>query len=192
MLDWFPCLAPDPQSRESVTSIRKVPSLSDRLIATGNPMSKLLTRKQQWRRTRTRRHSWANLPPELLEAMLAASSRGISKPVPLELSYAKGMKAEPNQGGGNPGNMTQRRQQDREELASTPPDPTSVKTPSGVADPLHLPRSMSCSSLTTNRILFPRSSSRDGLGERSIRRERRGRRILGRKKISFDAQVRLS
>ena len=58
---------------------------------------------------------------------------------------------------------------------------------------LHIPRSVSCSSLAPKRTLFPRISSRDGLGPSVAARRAntgRGRLLPRRRGVSFDTQVR--
>lgn len=63
----------------------------------------------------------------------------------------------------------------------------------GAAPAVHLPRSVSCSSLAPKRTLFPRTSSRDDLGPSAAARRAntaRGRLLPRRRGVSFDTQVR--
>lgn len=63
----------------------------------------------------------------------------------------------------------------------------------GAGESVHIPRSVSCSSLAAKRTLFPRSSSRDELGSGGAGARREGggsrRRVLHRRGVSFDTQV---
>lgn len=176
----------------------RAPSLTGPLLANPCPMGKLLTRKQQWRRTRTRKHAWGDLPPEVLEAMLAVNHGGREKSFSWDYGYIGilGLKSskvaeEANHREvckGHP--LHQHREQ--ESADATGSDLTAgAKSASGTGDPVHIPRSMSCSSLSTKRMLFARSSSRVELSEGAAGREKATcRRVLGRRGVSFDTQVR--
>lgn len=173
------------------------PSLSGLLVANLNLMGKLLTRKQQWRRTRTRKHAWGDLPPEVLEAMLAACSGGMSKSLSWDQSYLSNMKLKPNETVEESTRRVSQQQeqqepqhQNKQESTDATDSRAGAKSASGGVAPVLIPRSVSCSSLSTRRILFPRSSSRDELGEGSARRVSASqRRVLGRRGVSFDTQV---
>lgn len=156
----------------------------------------MLTRKQQWRRTRTRKHVWADLPPEVVEAMMAAGGSrcaGMAKSVSWDHSYAAGLRIRAD-------NATRRHDdsrathQKRSRHGSTAASAAGSRANgTGAAEPVQIPRSVSCSSLSAKRTLFPRTSSRDELAGTAAQ-ARRGsvvrRRIMPRRRgVTFDTQV---
>ena len=145
---------------------------------------KMLTRKQRWRRTRTRKNAWGNLPPEVLDAMLAGGG-GMPKSVSWDHSYAAGLKI--------------RADAAAEAARRAAKEDSRLKAAAAAAAVRGgpIPRSVSCSSLAPKRTLFPRSNSKDELGTRPRRGSgpptgrHIGRDMLPhRRGVSFDTQVR--
>lgn len=167
----------------------------------------LLTRKQQWRRTRTRnKRSWGDLPPEVLEAMLGGGAN-MSKSVSWDQSFAAALRARAEQSRaeairvaaaavatGSAAAAARGGQQGEGRKGAMV---NTRHAGAGSVQDQHIPRSVSCSSLEARRTLFPRSSSRDELGVAGkpgagVRRGSDGRRgVLHRRGVSFDTQVRM-
>lgn len=145
---------------------------------------KMLTRKQRWRRTRTRKNAWGNLPPEVLDAMLAGGG-GMPKSVSWDHSYAAGLKIRADAAA----EVARRAAKEDSRLKAAAAAAAVRGGP--------IPRSVSCSSLAPKRTLFPRSNSKDELGTRPRRGSgpptgrHIGRDMLPhRRGVSFDTQVR--
>ncbi|CAM9375650.1 unnamed protein product [Scytosiphon promiscuus] len=145
----------------------------------------MLTRKQRWRRTRTRKNAWGDLPPEVLDSMLAT---GMSKSVSWDHSYAAALKI--------------RADKAKEVARRAEKEDSRVKAAAVAA--AAIPRSVSCSSLAPKRSLFHRSnSSRDGLdggggaatprrGSSAAAQQQQRRRMLPhRRGVSFNTQVKM-
>lgn len=143
----------------------------------------MLTRKQRWRRTRTRKNAWGDLPPEVLDSMLTT---GMSKSVSWDHSYAAALKIRANKAA--------------EVARKAEKEDSRLKAAKAAA--AAIPRSVSCSSLAPKRSLFHRSnSSRDGLdggggaatprrGSTAVAAQQQRRRLLPhRRGVSFNTQV---
>lgn len=146
----------------------------------------MLTRKQIWRRTKTRKRLWGALPPEVLEDMLA-NSRGIPKAVVWDHNFAEmQLRVE------RAAETARRAAKEEEEGRSSAGEAVTAMTGpnAGVgAEPIpNIPRSVSDSSLTSRRTLFPRSSSKHDLGpEASVAVD--AVRRPHRKSVRFNTQV---
>lgn len=165
----------------------------------------MLTRKQQWRRTRTRKQSWGDLPPEVLEAMLAAGSAGMSKSVSWDHSFAAGMKMRAERAKEEEARRATQREVDATKAAAAAAtsaagidaskSATGGNGAVGGGEAVYIPRSVSCSSLAAKRSLFQRSASRDEFGSSgaggvgSRRGSAQRRRVMHRRGVSFDTQV---
>lgn len=159
------------------------------------PIMGMLTRKQQWRRTRTRnKQSWGDFPPEVLEAMLGGNgAAGMIKSVSWDHSYTVGSRQRADQ------RRTDVNPAAKHDDANVEPNshPSSSAGSHGIPE-VHIPRSVSCSSLAEKRTLFPRSSSGDGLGTDRAAVTGTGsqigskvrHRVLHRRGVRFDTQVR--
>ncbi len=153
----------------------------------GACFSTMLTRKQRWRRTRTRKNAWGDLPPEVLDAMLGGV--GMPKSVSWDHSYAAALKIRADKAA-----EVARRAAAKEDSRVKA---AAAMTMGGRGDPGQMPRSVSCSSLAPKRTLFPRSSSKDGLERGAPRRGssaatgQQGRRHMlpHRRGVSFNTQV---
>lgn len=124
----------------------------------------MLTRKQMWRRTKTRKRLWGALPPEVLEDMLA-NSRGIPKAVVWDHNFAEiQLRVER---AAETARRASREEEEGQSLAGEVATAAAAASPNaGVgaeAAPI-IPRSVSDSSLSSRRTLFPRSSSKHDLG----------------------------
>lgn len=159
----------------------------------------MLTRKQQWRRTRTRKQAWGNLPPEVLEAMLTAGAGGglpsMPKSISWDHSYAAGLKLRAARAARAVKEGARAKATAAAAAvagAATSSSAAGGKGGGAGAEAAHIPRSASCSSLGPKRTLFPRSSSRDDLRESADKRRMSNsrRRILPRRKtVTFNTQV---
>eukprot|EP00904_Undaria_pinnatifida_P013439 jgi/Undpi1/9225/HiC_scaffold_26.g11683.m1 len=164
----------------------------------------MFTRKQQWRRTRTRKHAWGNLPPEVIEAMLAAGAgTGVPKSVSWDHSYSAGLRVSEAADAARRAAKQEDSSRTKEaaavaSLAAKSSSSSAVgmtaAAPTAAAEAaatVPMPRSVSCSSLAPKRTLFPRSSSRDDLGPSAAARRAnaaRGRLLPRRRGVSFDTQ----
>ena len=186
----------------------RAPSLGGPLLAD------MFTRKQQWRRTRTRKHAWGNLPPEVVEAMLAAGGgTGVPKSVSWDHSYSAGLMSRDSEAADAARRAAKQENSSRTNeaavaaraakttsaavgvSAAAAAEAEAAAAAEAAASALHLPRSVSCSSLAPKRTLFPRTSSRDDLGPSAAARRAnaaRGRLLPRRRGVSFDTQVRES
>ncbi|CAM9349732.1 unnamed protein product [Choristocarpus tenellus] len=127
----------------------------------------MLTRKQQWRRTRTRKNAWSDLPPDLLDSMMPGGG-GINKSASWDHSFALALRVK-----------AERAQAEARRLQAD-------KARAAAASARHIPRSVSCSSLSAKRTLFPRNSSRLSFaGQLGVSVKGRG------KYVSFDTQVKM-
>lgn len=173
----------------------------------GPVLADMFTRKQQWRRTRTRKHAWGNLPPEVVEAMLAAGGgTGVPKSVSWDHSYSAGLKLRDTESADAARRAARQEESSRSNeaavaalAAKTKGSALGVSAAAAAAEAaaeaaaVNLPRSVSCSSLAPKRTLFPRTSSRDDLGPSAAARRAntaRGRLLPRRRGVSFDTQVR--
>ncbi|CAN0118015.1 unnamed protein product, partial [Ectocarpus fasciculatus] len=155
----------------------------------------MYTRKQRWRRTRTRKQTWGDLPPELLDAMLAAGGGGMPKSVSWDHSYAAGLKIRADKAA----EVAHRAAAEDSKLKAA----AAAAAAKGRGVEVSIPRSVSCSSLGPKRTLFARTSSKDELGDTGGGGVRRGssattaaaqhrRRILPhRRGVSFNTQVKM-
>lgn len=120
--------------------------------------------------------------------MLAASGGGISKSVSWDHSYAAGLKLKANKAA-----EAARREAAQEDSRVRAAAAAQASGGGAAGEAVHIPRSVSCSSLAAKRTLFPRSSSKDelGSGEVTARGANAGvrRRVLHRRGVCFDTQV---
>lgn len=175
---------PSPEADRVNWGVVEAPPRGAPTLTTG-PYSKMLTRKQRWRRTRTRKNAWGNLPPEVLDAMLAGGG-GMPKSVSWDHSYAAGLKLRADAAA----EAARRAAKEDSRLKA------AAAAAAGGGRGGQMPRSVSCSSLAPKRTLFPRSNSKDELGTRPRRGSgpptgrQHGRDMLPhRRGVSFDTQV---
>ncbi|CAM9420325.1 unnamed protein product, partial [Ectocarpus sp. 13 AM-2016] len=156
----------------------------------------MYTRKQRWRRTRTRKQAWGDLPPELLDAMLAAGGGGMPKSVSWDHSYAAGLKIRADRAA----EVAHRAAAEDSKLRAAAAAAAVAAKGTGVE--VSIPRSVSCSSLGPKRTLFARTSSSKGeLGAAGggVRRgssattaaQHRRRMLPHRRGVSFNTQVKM-
>lgn len=125
----------------------------------------------------------------MLEAMLAASGGGMmSKSVSWDHSYAVGLKLKADKAA-----EAARREAAKEDSRVRAAAAAQASGDGGAGEAVHIPRSVSCSSLAAKRALFPRSSSKDELGSGAARERGASagvrRRVLHRRGVCFDTQV---
>ncbi|CAM9907360.1 unnamed protein product, partial [Discosporangium mesarthrocarpum] len=133
----------------------------------------MLTRKQQWRRTRTRKNAWSDLPPELQDAIMVGGT-GFNKSISWDHSFALAARVNAEKA-----QAEARRAQADKARAAAAATASSARP---------IPRSVSCSSLSVRRTLFPRNSKRLSLsGHGGGKNGRVGHRIG----VSFDSQVKM-
>lgn len=122
----------------------------------------MLTRKQIWRRTKTRKRFWGALPPEVLEDMLA-NSRGIPKAVVWDHNFAeKQLRVE--QAAETARRAAKEEEEGRRSAGKVVTVAAGPNAGMGAEPVPSIPRSVSDSSLSSRRTLFPRSSSKHDLG----------------------------
>ncbi|CAM9921087.1 unnamed protein product, partial [Phaeothamnion confervicola] len=138
----------------------------------------VLTRKQQWRRTKTRRQGWVELPPDVMDQML-----GNGTGLPKIASWDTSMSASAKFRG------AERAVEDqfaKAQAAAAAALPQSMPAAA-------LQRSVSCQALAAKRTLFPRPNSKADLpgtaaagdGPRTLSAFRRTRHV------SFDVRVKM-
>lgn len=124
--------------------------------------------------------------------MLAAGAGGMSKSISWDHSYAAGLKMRADKAADAARRAAKQGSRVEAAAKAAKAKAAAARAGGGGGEAVHIPRSVSCSSLAEKRTLFPRSSSKTDLGgnggvRRGSASKRRG--LPQRKGVSFDTQV---